>query len=149
MVSGSSVALTADGLRRVRDDLLALRERRARLIAELAATPADDAGGLQTELGLADRRVAELQALLARAVPLERAARAPGLVGIGSRVTVRWEGDGEETYTIVEPAEVSPRAGRISDASPVGRALVDRRVGERVAVETLGGLAWLEILAVD
>jgi transcription elongation GreA/GreB family factor len=62
---------------------------------------------------------------------------------------VRWEEDGEETYTIVEPAEVDSSAGRISYESPVGQVLVDRRAGDWVAVETLVGPAWLEVLAVN
>jgi transcription elongation factor GreA len=62
---------------------------------------------------------------------------------------VRWEEDGEETYLIVEPAEVDVSAGRISYESPVGQALMDRRAGDRVAVETLAGPAWLDVLAVN
>ncbi|MCC7025248.1 MAG: GreA/GreB family elongation factor, partial [Thermomicrobiales bacterium] len=75
--------------------------------------------------------------------------RVPGVVSLGSRVTVDWELDGEETYTIVDPAEIAPSEGRISDESPVGRALIGRRVGDRVAVETVGGPAWLTIQSVD
>jgi transcription elongation factor GreA len=98
---------------------------------------------------LADSRIAEIQGVLARAQPIDHVDRIPGVVGLGSRVTVRWEEDGEETYTIVEPAEVDSRAGRISYESPVGHALIDRRVGDLVAVETLVGPAWLEVLAIN
>jgi transcription elongation GreA/GreB family factor len=87
--------------------------------------------------------------VLARAQPIDDVARIPGVVGLGSRVTVRWEEDGEETYTIVEPDEVDSSAGRISYESPVGQALIDCRVGDRVAVETLVGPAWLEVRGVD
>ncbi len=149
MVSGATVLLTADGLRQLHHDLIAYRERRASLSEALANSPEDTGGGVQSELGLAERRVAELQSLLARAQPLDAADRIPGVVGLGSRVTVRWEGDGDEIYTIVEPAEIVPSAGRISHESPVGQALFGRRAGDRVAVETLGGPAWLTIVAVD
>ena len=62
---------------------------------------------------------------------------------------MRWEEDGEETYTIVDPAEVDLDAGRISHESPVGEALLDHRAGDRVAVTTLAGPAWLAIVSVD
>jgi transcription elongation factor GreA len=145
----AAVALTADGMRQLHADLRALRERRAALTAVLAATAPDDAGGVQPELGLLERRTAELEAVLARATPLDRGKQTPGVVGIGSRVTVRWEADGEETYTIVEPVEIAPSAGRISHESPVGQALMGRRAGGRVAVPVAGGTAWLEIVVVE
>jgi transcription elongation GreA/GreB family factor len=148
MVFASPVMLTGDGIEQLTNDLQAFQGRRATLADALATSP-DDAGEVQGELFLADRRIAEIQSVLARAQPIAHVDRIPGVVGLGSRVTVRWEEDGEETYTIVEPAEVDSSAGRISYESPVGHALTDRRVGDRVAVETLAGPAWLEVLAVD
>ncbi len=93
--------------------------------------------------------IAEIESVLARAQPIDHANRVPGVVGLGSRVTVRWDEDGEDTYTIVEPAEVAVSAGRISYESPVGKALMDRRVGARVVVEAVAGMAWLEVLDVE
>ena len=148
MVSASTVLLTGDGMEQLANELAGFRERRATLAGALATSP-DDLGEIQGELFQADRRIAEIQGVLARAQPIDDVARIPGMVGLGSRVIVRWEEDGEETYTIVEPAEVDSSAGRISYESPVGHALMERRVGERVAVETLVGPAWLELLAVD
>ena len=148
MVSGATVMLTGDGVQQLTHDLLAFQERRATLTEAVATSP-DDVGELQGEIALVDRRIAEIQSVLARAQPIDHVDRVPGVVGLGSRVTVRWEADGEETYTIVEPAEVASSAGRISYESPVGQALMDRRAGARVAVETVAGTAWLEVLAVE
>jgi transcription elongation GreA/GreB family factor len=148
MVSGLALGLTADGMQQLTNELVAVRDRRVTLADALATSP-DDAGEIQGELFLVDRRIAEIQSVLARAQPIDHDHRIPGVVGLGSRVTVRWEEDGEETYTIVEPAEVDSSAGRISYESPVGHALIDRRVGERVAVETLVGPAWLEVLTIN
>jgi transcription elongation factor GreA len=146
--SGSTVMLTAEGLQQLQGELCALQERRASLSDAFAAAP-EDAGGVQTDLVLADRRITEIEAVLARAMVLDETDRVPGVVGIGSRVTVHWEEDGEETYTIVEPAEVALDAGRISHESPVGQALFGQRAGDRVAVETLLGPAWLKVVSVD
>jgi transcription elongation GreA/GreB family factor len=140
--------LTGDGVQQLTHDLLAFQERRAILTESLATSP-DDVGELQGEIALLDRRIAEIQSVLARAQLIDHVDRVPGVVGLGSRVTVRWEEDGEETYTIVEPVEVASSAGRISYKSPVGQALADRRAGDCVAVETLAGPTWLEVLAVD
>jgi transcription elongation factor GreA len=148
MVSASPVMLTGDGMEQLANELAGFRERRATLAGALATSP-DDLGEIQGELFQADRRIAEIQSVLARAQSIDDVVRIPGVVGLGSRVTVRWEEDGEETYTIVEPAEVDSSAGRISYESPVGHALVDHRAGDRVAVKTLAGPAWLEVLAVD
>jgi transcription elongation factor GreA len=148
MVFASPVMLTGDGMEQLANDLQAFQGRRATLVEALATSP-DDLGEIQGELFQADRRIAEIQGVLARAQPIDDVARIPGVVGLGSRVTVRWEEDGEETYTIVDPAEVDSSAGRISYESPVGQALIDRRVGNRVAVKTLAGPARLEVLAVE
>lgn len=147
MVSTSTITLTVDGMQRLQAELEANRQRHSSLAEALAAAP-DDTGGVLANLTLTHRRIAEIEAVLARATTLDPAEREPGVVGVGSTVTVRWEADGEETYTIVEPAEVDSGAGRISYESPVGQALVERRAGERVAVETLAGPAWLEVVAV-
>ena len=148
MVSGLALGLTAAGMQQLANELAAVRERRATLVDALATSP-DDVGEIQGELFLVDRRIAEVHGVLARAQPIDHADRIPGVVGLGSRVTVRWEEDGEETYTIIEPAEVDSSAGRISYESPVGQALTDRRAGDWVVVETLVGPTWLEVLTVD
>ena len=148
MVSGATVMLTGDGVQQLTHDLLAFQQRRATL-SEAVVTSPDDVGELQGEIALVDRRIAEIQSVLARAQPMDQVDRVPGVVGLGSRVTVRWDEDGDETYTIVDPAEVASSAGRISYESPVGQALMDRRAGARVVVVTIAGPAWLEVLTVE
>ena len=148
MVSGATVMLTGDGVQQLTHDLLAFQERRVTLTEAVATSP-DDVGELQGEMALVDRRIAEIEGVLARAQPIDHVDREPGVVGLGSRVTVRWEEDGEETYTIVEPAEVASSAGRISYESPVGKALMGHRAGARVEVETIAGTEWLQVLAVE
>ena len=143
------VALTDAGMLQLREELLTLRERRDSLAEVLAASPLDAGGSVLTEIALADRRIVEIEDVLSRAKSLDQIVRVPGVVGIGSQVTVRWDEDGDEIYTIVDPAEIAPSEGRISDESPVGQALMGKRVGDRVAVETMGGSTWLAIVAID
>jgi len=71
----------------------------------------------------------------------------PGPVTVGSRVFVS-DADGVEEYTIASEEEVDPIAGRISTNSPVGKAVLGRQVGERIAVRTPGGVRVVTIAAV-
>jgi transcription elongation factor GreA len=68
-----------------------------------------------------------------------------GEVQQGSRVRVR-DADGEEEYTLVKRGEADPTQGRISTESPVGRALLGRRPGDEVEVQTPGGVRVLTIV---
>ena len=62
----------------------------------------------------------------------------PDYIGIGSAAVVEAEGGDTDTYVIVNPSEADPRSGRVSSESPIGRALLGRRVGERVVVAAPG-----------
>lgn len=75
---------------------------------------------------------------------------ASDVVSIGSTVTIVEEGyDEEETYVIVGAAEAKPDEGKISNQSPIGAALLGRRVGEKVRARTPGGEITLRIKAVQ
>jgi transcription elongation factor GreA len=75
----------------------------------------------------------------------------PADVRIGSRVRVRdrgADGGAVEEFQIVDPHDVAPQLGRISSESPLGRALLGRRVGDTVHVRTPGGLRVVTVLEV-
>jgi transcription elongation factor GreA len=68
---------------------------------------------------------------------------------LGSQVTVVEEGWEPETYTIVGSAEADPGGGRISNESPLGKALLGHKIGERVSFKTPGGSVEVEILRIE
>jgi transcription elongation factor GreA len=70
-------------------------------------------------------------------------------VQVGSTAVVRGDDGDAQTYVIVSPAEASPRAGRISSESPIGRALLGRRIGESVVIPAPGGSFTVVIESVD
>ena len=73
----------------------------------------------------------------------------PDYVQVGSTVVVS-AADGEvQTYVIVQPADAVPREGKVSSGSPVGRALLGRRVGDRVVIPAPGGSFSVQIDAVE
>jgi transcription elongation factor GreA len=99
------------------------------------------------ELALQEGRIGELRALLASAETIEDQPR-DGVIRLGARVKIR-HADGEEaSYMLVSPAEADPRRGRISEESPIGRALVGRRKNEEVTAETPSGPEHLVVLDV-
>ncbi|MBI4494528.1 MAG: transcription elongation factor GreA [Chloroflexi bacterium] len=92
-------------------------------------------------LGEIQGKINELKATLSVAMIVQAPGRTDR-VTLGSTVTVRDLADDEElTYTLVGPGEVDARRGRISIASPVGKALTDRTPGETVVVQTPAGPA--------
>lgn len=140
-----AVQLTAAGRARLEDELAHLRDVKRRELADRieAANEHGDISDnseyedLKEELILADRRIQELEYLLATAEQVEH--NADGSVGLGSVVTIL-DSDGEEaTWVLVDPAEADTRNGSISTQSPVGHALMGKKKGESAAVETPGG----------
>jgi transcription elongation factor GreA len=90
------------------------------------------------------RRINDIRTTLANFVIVNE--QATDKTGLGCTVVVRDLDENEElTYTLVGPGEIDARNGKISIASPVGRALSDRQIGETVAVETPAGISSLRI----
>jgi transcription elongation factor GreA len=93
-------------------------------------------------------RIMTIEAMLKNAVIIE--SNGPtDVVEIGSQVTVQEDGFDAETYVIVGSAEANPGGGRISNESPLGRALLGHRVGDRVSFKTPGGTVAVEILTIE
>ena len=98
-------------------------------------------------LALLEGRIGELRALLAAAEPIEEHSR-DGIARLGAKVKIR-HADGETaSYQLVSPAEADPRRGRISEESPIGRALVGRKKNEEVTADTPSGPERLVVLDV-
>jgi transcription elongation factor GreA len=136
--------ITAAGLAALPAELAELRRRRPSMVDRVASARSD--GDLKEnfayhdarqDLGMADGRVQTIEAILATAVVIET-ARPGGSIGLGSKVVVRDE-FGEATYSLVGPAEADIARGLISLESPLGSALMNRKVGETVTFETPGG----------
>jgi transcription elongation factor GreA len=93
----------------------------------------------KNEQAFVEGRIQELEILLANAHLIEDEIVKSDTVQIGSTVTIQ-DGDNEpEIYTIVGPAEANPREGRISNESPLGRALMERHAGDTIRVDAPAG----------
>jgi transcription elongation factor GreA len=102
----------------------------------------------KNEQAFVEGRIQELEILLANARIIDEGGH-KDTVQVAAKVTIQ-EGDNEpETYVIVGPAEANPRNGRISNESPLGRALMDHHAGDLVKVDAPGGSFYVKILKVE
>ena len=93
-------------------------------------------------------RIQEIEAILRNAVIIEKKNN-PDAVEIGSHVTIQEAGLDAETYHLVGPTEADPRNGRISFESPIGRAIMDKKVGDVAEAETPGGRIKFKIIKIE
>ena len=150
--------LTRDGYRKLQDELDSLRTNKRQEIAE-RLHDAMDGGELienaeyeaaKNEQAFVEGRIKELEILLATARVIdEKLPAAAEIVQVGSTVTIQEEGVDPEVYTIVGAAEANPAAGRVSNESPLGKALLNHKVGERVQVDAPAGTFAVSILKVS
>ena len=89
--------------------------------------------------GFIEGRIQELEETLKRAQVIEQNTVVSGVIQIGSIVIVKEEGYSEEEFQIVGSKETDPNSGKISYESPIGRALLNKRVGDIVRVKTPEG----------
>jgi transcription elongation factor GreA len=102
----------------------------------------------KTELAILEQRIAELERTLAEVEVVPGTDELHTEVSLGCHVVIRDTEGEQEEYVIVDHAEADPRLGRISQTSPVGRALLGHRTGDEVNVETPAGVRRLKIMEV-
>ena len=150
--------LTAQGAAELRAELERLvNVRRPRLAALLkeAISQGDLSGNAdytdaKEQQAFLEGRIRYLENLLRVATILDdrEDGKAAALVQPGMEVTVQMDDQPAETYRIVGAAEADPRSGRISNESPLGAALLGRRVGDTVRVQTPGGVVEFRIIKI-
>ncbi len=154
-----SVPITADGLQRLRSELVKLKERR-REAAELIQQSREDSPGARdegdgsetkNEQAFIEGRIREIEAVISAAEVIdEQEIQGSDVVRLGSTVTVRpLPKRTDVDYRIVGPAEVDPKNGFLSDESPVGKALLGAKVGDTVEVATPTGVRKFKVKAIS
>lgn len=150
----SGTFITSDGLTKLQDELVFLKTVKRREIAQ-RIQEAKELGDLsenaeyveaKNEQAFVEGRVAELETVVKNAVIIQSVGQVEQ-VRVGSMVQVKVDGQ-METYTIVGSNEADPRAGRISNESPLGQAFLGRRVSERIEIEVPRGKRTLQIIAI-
>lgn len=150
----NDVKLTKEGLEALKKELVELRDvKRPKLVDRLsnARSQGDlsensDYQSAKEELEFLDGRIEELEEVIKTA--LVAPATKAGGVDVGTRVTVRVNGN-KVVFHIVGEWEADPINKKISHESPLGKALVGGKVGDKVEVEAPAGKVHYEILAIE
>ena len=147
--------LTPEGETRLRAELAELTgPRREQLAQRLRAaiqmgdlSENADYHKAKEDQAFLEGRIQEIEAVLRMAVIIEKTSG--DVVTVGSHVTVQEADFDPETYHLVGAKEANPRDGKISNESPIGRALLDHKVGDIVETETPAGKIALKILKIE
>ena len=147
--------LTPDGYRELETRLEFLRnEKRAEVAARLHQA-LEEGGELvenaeyedaKNEQAFVEGEIMRLETILSNAQIIEQATGKKATVNLGDTVTLKEKGQKKtEAFQLVGAAESDPREGRISNESPLGRALLGRKVGETITVHAPDGELVFEI----
>jgi transcription elongation factor GreA len=156
MIMNQETYLTPDGRDKLQSELDYLTNVRRVEVADaireakLDGDVSENAGyeEAKRQQGFLEGRIMTLEGMLKSAVLIQPDGASDNVV-LGSQVTVSEEGFEPESYVIVGSAEANPGDGRISNESPLGKALMGHRVGDRVSFDTPGGPVEVEILAIE
>lgn len=152
-----AVLLTQDGVLKLEDELEHLKSVKRREIAErikIAVSFGDisensEYEDAKNEQAFVEGRIITLEKMLRNASIITREDADTGMVGVGSHVLIRDVEFGDEMeYTIVGSAEADPAENKISNESPVGRALLGRAIGDKIEVKVPVGTIQYEILEI-
>ncbi|MBI4300686.1 MAG: transcription elongation factor GreA [Chloroflexi bacterium] len=151
------VFLTPEGLRKLEAELEHLRTTRRQAIAEKIReakefdTTVNNAEyeDAKNEQAFVEGRILTLEQLIKNASIINNEEAPAPWVRIGSKVTAVDEDGVEQQYTIVGSAEANPRDGKISNESPVGRALLGHTVGEQIEVLVPAGVIHMTLTRVE
>jgi transcription elongation factor GreA len=159
-VAPDQTYLTTKGLQQLEEELERLRTvRRIEVAERIQASKEVGAMGenaeyeaAMNELAFLEGRIQELEAMIQNAVIIPNHKTAKGrstVVGMGSIVKVESaQAKRPTTYTIVGSPEASPSDGRISNESPIGKALIGKKVGDEVEFAVPAGKQRLKVLQV-
>jgi transcription elongation factor GreA len=150
------IYVTREGLKKLEEELEYLRTvKRAEVAQRLHDAMGegdidenaeyDDA---KNEQSFVEGRILTLETMIKNAVIIQQEGRHRDQVVLGSTVTVVEDGGEPETYHIVGSAEADPRQGRISNESPLGRALLGKRVGDSITINAPAGTLSFRIVSI-
>ncbi|HEC22285.1 MAG TPA: transcription elongation factor GreA [Chloroflexi bacterium] len=160
MADQQVVHLTREGYEKFEAELNYLRTVRRSEVAERLRRALEEGGDLvenaeyedaKNEQAFVEGRIQQLETLLSRAQIIEEqeSSGPNGVVQLNSVVTVQEEGGEPRTFHLVGRLEANPSEGKISDESPLGRALLGKQAGDTVVVEAPDGQFEYRILSVN
>lgn len=153
---GEETLVTKEGLKKLKEELEELKTTRRREVAQ-RLKDAISYGDLsenseyeeaKNEQAFVEGRILELERKIksAKIISEQAASKGGKEANVGSHVSIIMKGrEDEQTYTIVGATEANPFENRISNESPIGKALLGKRKGEKISVPTPAGIVQYEI----
>lgn len=152
----STIQLTPKGYKQLQEELVEIMEKtlphakdrlgKARAMGDLSENSEYHAA--KEELGFADGRRREIEAILKQATVVEEQSN-DDIVSLGKTVTVKRVGGDEETYSMVGEFEANPTERKLSSTSPIGAAFMGAHVGQTVTATVPAGSISFEILSIS
>ena len=150
--------LTKEGHHKLVEELDHLRTDKRKELAKRLHDAAENSLGefvedpefeaAKNEQSFVEGRIRELEMILANAQVIPKRRKSTGVVEIGSNVIVREGRRKPEEYLIVGATEANPRNGKISHESPLGSALLGKKVGDKADIEAPAGSFTVKIVEV-
>ena len=157
-ILAKQTTVSSEGLKKLKEELEYLKTTKRKEVAE-AIKVARAFGDLsenseydeaKNEQGAVEQRIADIEAMLKNVKVINEHEIKTDVVNVGNRVKVLDETFDEELeYTIVGSSESDPVEMKISDESPIGRALIGAEIGETVKAETPGGEIIMKVLEIS
>ena len=150
-----AIYVTADGLKKLEEELETLRTVKRAEVAERLHEAMEDGELIENaeyeaaknEQAFVEGRILELDHMIAQAQIIQP-KKSGGVVRIGNTVVVQEGANPPETYTIVGAAEADPKEGLISNESPLGQSLLERKVGDEVDVKAPAGILRFKLVKI-
>ncbi|MEE9199633.1 MAG: transcription elongation factor GreA [Dehalococcoidia bacterium] len=151
------VYLTSKGLAKLKSELEHLRSARRQEVADRIRAAIELGGTVsnaeyedaKNEQAFVEGRILTLENMVNNAVLIPAEKSGSGVVEVGSKVKVKEPSGKIVRYAIVGSAEAAPKAGKISNESPVGMALLGKKAGDSVEVKAPAGVVKLTIVEVQ
>ncbi len=155
-MAAQTTFLTPEGLKKLEEELEYFRTARRQEVAQRLRAVLEEQDILENaeyedaknEQAFVEGRILTLEDILRNVAIIEEGGPADR-VGIGNRVTVAEEDGEPETYHIVGSVEADPKRGRVSNQSPLGRALLGHRVGDEVIINVPDGVLHFRITVIQ
>lgn len=146
--------LTKEGLKQIQSDLLDFKKKADHLITQIEEVAQPDESGedslasqLKVELEVVNSKIASLEEVLDN-YEIITAKKASKTVQVGSKVKTKITGNGERTFYVVGEFEADPSQNKISSTSPLGVAMIGKKVKDEFSIDAPAGKITYKIIAI-
>ncbi len=146
--------LTKEGLKQIQGNLLDFKKKADHLITQIEEVAQPDESGedslasqLKVELEVVNSKIASLEEVLDN-YEIITAKKASKTVQVGSKVKTKITGNGERTFYVVGEFEADPSQNKISSTSPLGVAMIGKKVKDEFSIDAPAGKITYKIIAI-